>query len=129
MTKFGIPAVQLLVALGFHARAVMAQGNPIPDEEELEGELHTQAKSEKDELSDVQVQAEVDKALAADGSKDTCRLTLLFVMSEPSTETTAGREAWKVRVRIICIPIFMFLISHFNSLRCGLTVFKRVQMK
>mmetsp|Transcript_20482 Transcript_20482/g.38049 ORF Transcript_20482/g.38049 Transcript_20482/m.38049 type:complete len:231 (-) Transcript_20482:212-904(-) len=107
LTKFGVPAVRLLVAVGFHARAVMAQGSPIPDEDEVEGvdsQERNEAKGEQQQVQEVEMKgkdsewlrAEVDRALAADGTKSTSRLTLLLIMPEPPTETAAGREAWKI---------------------------------
>lgn len=97
LTKLGVASVQLLVALGFRARVVTALGNPIPDEElDLNVEENTTYSRIHEALTASDMEREMQKALTADGSRSTCRLTLLLVLSEPPTETTLGREAWKV---------------------------------
>ena len=113
LTKLGVPAVHLLVAVGFRARAVTALGLPIPDEEEGEGGAEERkgegregregggGGGERGEGRSLEVDVdtltrEVSRASEAEGTHATGRLTLLLVMSEPLTETAAGREAWKV---------------------------------
>ena len=109
MTKFGVAAVMVLVALGFKAKAVMASGNPIPDEDFEDGEEESKGEEQKrkEVVGRDTVEKEVKRALDADGSRLTGRLTLMLAMTEPPTETAAGREAWKVPY--ICCELGLFV--------------------
>lgn len=94
LTKYGLSSIKLLTALGFRAKPVLASGDAIPDEDVQLGLGETDT-SDVPGISSDEISHAVKKAVEAEHPHGKTRLSILLVMTEPSTETMEGMEKWK----------------------------------